>query len=678
MNTPIKMRKPGFISIAIIITAMFPFPHSSQGQVQFTDVSHSAGVGNDFYAANNGHSLGVNWIDYDNDGWPDLFMVNGYNQKAHLYRNNGDGTFTNVDSQLPELPNVEMGGSVFADYDNDGDSDIYIYTDNSTWLPNDPSNPRDGPPNLLLKNLYVENGNAVLPNQPLFVDVAVQAGVQDDLPELGYAGLRAMTAAWLDYDRDGCVDLYVGHLVAGAGGSIANRDRLYRNNCDGTFTDVTATSGINPNTGMSSSTYRPALAVAGTHLDSDLWPDLYVVNFYDPPPYHYDFLLQNNGDGTFTDTTAQSSGIGNDAEDGMGIDVADLDLDGDWDIYISDIYVTTTDDLPLGNVLYLGNGDGTFQDNSAPEAGLAADFSWGVNFFDVDQDGYEDLYVATSIAQTQGTHNRAKLLYMNNRDGTFTEVGEAAGINFPTLDSRGSATADFDHDGDLDLAVINAYGRLQLFRNDTDAQGHWIELKLKAADSNRSAIGTLVKVKAGSLNMMRQVKGGSSAHSQDDLIVHFGLGNATTVDEIQVLWPSGITTVLVNQLADRRLVIEETEQGGEDGGGGGGGGGCFIATAAFGSSLSPHVQLLREFRDQILLNLKQGRWVVSLYERHSPPLARFIAQDEGLRALVRLMLWPLVGLAWLFLKATVAMKGGMVIGLVLLGGALKRHRAGDG
>ncbi len=665
----IKMRKVGFISAAVLAVT---FSHSAQAQVKFTDVSAAAGIGNDLYGANNIHSLGVNWIDYDNDGWPDLFLVNGYNHKPHLYHNNQDGTFTNVDSLLPDLPNVEMGGSVFADYDNDGDPDIYIYTDNENTTPTS-KDPLDGPPNILLKNLWVENGNKVIPGQPLFVDVAAQAGVQDDFPELGDKKyFNAMTAAWLDYDRDGCVDLYVGHWVPGRGGDIANRARLYRNNCDGTFTDVTASSGINP--GTDPLTYRPNMAVIGAHLDGDLWPDIYAVNFYDPPPYHYDFLFRNNGDGTFTQelnvpALPQFLGIGDDSEDGMGMDVADINLDGNWDIYISDIYDTNTDALPLGNVLYLGNGDGTFHDNTADVAGVAADFSWGVNFFDVDQDGYEDLYVAT---QNTGYRGRHKFLYMNNRNGTFTDIGAEAGISdHPLYNSRGSATADYDHDGDLDLAVINQDGTLQLFRNDTSNAGHWLQLKLEAVQSNRSAIGTVVKMTAGGLHMMRQVKGGSSAHSQDDLVVHFGLGQATVVDEIQVLWPSGVTTVLSNQPVDQRLTIHEPQKAA--GGGGGGGGGCFIATAAFGSPLATQVQLLREFRDRFLLTSGPGRAIVSLYYRYSPPLARTTVQHENLRALIRLMLWPLIGLAWFSLKTSIAVKLIMVMGLVVVGWFVHRY-----
>ena len=393
-----------------------------------------------------------------------------------------------------------MGGSKFADYDNDGDSDIYIYTDKNTFTPHGVNEP-DGLPNFLLKNRWVENGNKVIPGKYLFVDVADQAKVQDlaEQPLGDDSGLRAMTGGWIDYNRDGCVDLYVGHWVFLAGGNIANKDRFYRNNCDGTFRDVTVSSGLNP--GTDSQTYRPALAFIGAHLDNDLWPDIYVVN--NNPSYHYDFIFRNNGDGTFTEVTDQSPGIGNDSQAGMGIDVADIDLDGDWDIYISDIFDTFDDEPPLGNVLYINNGDGTFQDNTANIAGVSADFSWGVNFFDVDQDGYEDLYVSTSM-------NRPKFLYMNNGDGTFTDIGNAAGISDSARNSRGSATADYDGDGDLDLAVVNQNGTLQLFRNDTDSKGNWLQLKLKATQSNRDAIGAVVKIKAGPLNMIRQVKGGSS------------------------------------------------------------------------------------------------------------------------------------------------------------------------
>jgi chitodextrinase len=573
---------------------------AAEAQPTFTDVATSAGVGNDVYSALNFHSLGANWVDYDNDGWADLFLVNGINRSAHLYRNNGNGTFTNMDSLLPSLPSVDMGGSRFADYDNDGDTDIFIYTDNDgvnfggfesafeLTKPNEPG----GPPDILLQNQGSPTFN--------FINVAGVAGVDDlasaPLGDPDLAGFRSMTAGWVDYDRDGCLDLYVGHWVLNtynSTGGIANKDRLYHQNksgsCLGTFSDATESSGVNANTAATGDSYRPALGFISADFNGDNYPDLFVVNAHDQAPFEWDFIYQNDGDGTFTEMSGltpqgigvnpcSNPGIGDDSGSGMGIDVADIDLDGDFDVYMSDILDTTNDCLPLGNVLYLNqsapSGPISFAENSAVEAGVVADFSWGVNFLDADNDGYEDLYVATN-AGTQ------KFFYRNNRNGTFTDVGTAAGVNTTAENSRGSAVADYDRDGDLDLVVVNQNGGLQLFRNDTPSPGGWVQLKLTttSATSNRSAIGAVVQATAGSLRMLRLVKGGSSGHSQDDLIVHFGVGPATAVSEVKVTWPSGTVEYFCSVLLNARNTVTE---------GSGQGGACTLPSVDVTAPTSPY------------------------------------------------------------------------------------------
>ena len=286
-------------------------------------------------------------------------------------------------------------------------------------------------------------------------------------------------------------------------------------------------------------------------MDDDLWPDLYVVNVTatEGSPYHRDHFWLSNGDGTFADLSETLPGIGTDAQAGMGVDVADIDLDGDWDVYVTDLIGTTEDDLPLGNVLYLNQGDRTFADNSAPEAGIAGDDSWGVNFFDADHDGWEDLFAAHM------KNAAAPLFFVNDRDGTFTNQGADLGIS--TTNSRGSACADYDRDGDVDFALVNQGGGLQLFRNETPDLGHWLRLALAGTTSNRDGIGAVVEVAAGGLEMMRQVKGGSSGHGQDSLEIHFGLGDATVADEVRIRWPSGETTVLTAVAGDRTLYMTE-------------------------------------------------------------------------------------------------------------------------
>ncbi|MDA1314672.1 MAG: CRTAC1 family protein [Acidobacteria bacterium] len=549
------MRLPDMKRIAALSSLLFLVTSVMPGQLVFEDVSKEAGLDGFSYFSQTAHGLGVNWIDFDNDYNADLFLVNGGGAfLPHLYRNRGDGTFELVDQLLPLLPtNVDLSASVFGDYDNDGDSDIYIFVDNRAFSGALRLNFQDGPANILLKNLWMENGGRVKQGEPLFEEIAEAAGVQDlaDTP-LGptWPGHRAKTGGWLDYDRDGCIDLFVGHLVFGpvGYGLPSTRNRLYRNRCDGTFEDVTASSGVDD--GTDPFRFRPTLAFIGAHLDGDLWPDMYVVNTsHSSPTFERDVLFLNNGDGTFRDATGDSPGFGNDTEAGMGIDVADIDLDGDWDVYISDLLNTRLDQFPRGNALYLGNGDGTFQDNIAVEAGVTGTSSWGVTFFDAEQDGYEDLFVATMrISPTP-------YVYRNMGDTTFADLTDSSATVTP--DGRGTAVADYDADGDLDLAVVNDNGALTLYRNQAPQQGSSLRVRLRATQSNRSAIGAVVKVKAGGLNMMRQIKGGSSAHSQDELVAHFGVAFEKIIDEVRVLWPSGVEDEVYAVEPDRTITIAE-------------------------------------------------------------------------------------------------------------------------
>ena len=468
------------------VSARFP-------PLRFADVSIESGVSGDTYHSRSAHSLGVNWIDVDRDGRPDLFAVGGDPEfPPRLFRNLGDGTFEAAHHLIPELPEYEMSGSVFADYDydNDGDADIYVYTDRQQWYLHG-SNAPDGPPNLLLKNLLAEHGGRVPAGRPLFEEVAAAAGVDDRAAEpFGeQPAYRTKAAAWLDYDRDGCVDLYVGHTVMNRAGLEAQRDRLYRNRCDGTFEPVA----------VSTSALRSGFVVLGAHLDGDLWPDLYVgnVSFDLAWPHHWDQIYRNRN-GVLEELSPEAiPGVGDDAQAAMGIDVADVNLDGRWDLYISDLLDGTPHESPpWGNVLYLGGEGALLHDNVAVAAGVAGDDSWGVNFLDVDHDGWEDLYVATMMGAA------SELLFANNRDGTFTNV--AAGAGYLTGDSRGSAVADYDGDGDLDIAVVNHHVcgntrptcSLQLLRNDTPAAGGWLQLRLTGTPSNRDAIGAVVRVRA--------------------------------------------------------------------------------------------------------------------------------------------------------------------------------------
>ena len=541
----------GAAALGVTVVLVTIGPIRPLAQIRFSDVSARAGVNIHRHYSSSFHSLGVNWIDVDNDGWPDLFAVGGDpDHPPHLLRNTGEGSFADADAWLPPLPRVEMSGSVFADFDNDGDTDIYVYTDNQAWSLFYQNRP-DGPPNLLLRNLWTESGGRVPLDGPLFAEAAASAGVDDLAPEpFGrLPGMRSKAAAWLDYDRDGCVDLYVAHLVINAVGSLANRDRLLRNRCDGTFVESTAAAGLYP--GANPADYRGALLVLGAHLNGDLWPDLYIDNVagdFASPSSHRDQIYFNTG-GAFVRVFEDWSWIGDDSQAGMGIDVADLDANGTWDIYISDLLGNTPlEERPWGNVLYLGLPLGTLSDNVAVRVGVNGDDSWGVNFMDADQDGWEDLYVATMAgAETD-------LFFHNLRDGTMVNIGVGLGINVG--DGRGSAVADYDRDGDLDIAVVNQAGSLQLFRNDSAMPGGWLQLDLRGVASNRSAIGAVVKVTGAGHTQLRQVKGGSGGHSQSSLVIHVGLGALAQV-AVEVYWPAGGVASWNRQPANQRLVLSE-------------------------------------------------------------------------------------------------------------------------
>ena len=546
---------------------------ADENDVIFTDVAGPAGLDLQTFYSPTFHSLGLSWIDVNADTWADLFVVNGSGGLPSLFLNNQDGTFTDRSDLLPVTPiELEMAGAVFGDYDNDGDSDIYVFNQHE-FNTFGPGNPADGPPNMLWQSQFVENGNQLPPNGPLFVDVAAAAGV--DLvvdPPFGvdYDGTRSVTGGFFDYDRDGHLDLYVGQWAGRHGGELSNKDVLFRNNGDGTFTDVTDVMGL-PD-GSVAEDLRPTLVFIAAHLDDDLWPDMFVItnaDVYDPWPPQWDpcddlscptrwldFIFENQDGNGFVDVLGNSPGVGNDTGSGMGMDIADVDLDGDWDVYVSDIENSKGDASP-GNVFYRGSGPLTWHDNEAPQLGMVSQYSWAVNFLDIDQDGYEDLYCGTRTTDN---------VFYNTQGAGFIDVGAQAGFGDPADgDARGAATCDFDHDGDLDLAIVQINGKVRLMRNDSTNQGHWLKLKLfgngivdpNGRNTNVDAVGALVEIDVAGNTHMRQIKSGTSSHSQDDLVLHFGIGDATVVDEMRVFWPSGKRQVFTGVTADTFYTLVE-------------------------------------------------------------------------------------------------------------------------
>jgi len=489
---------------------------------------------------------GAAFFDYDNDGFLDIYIVNsGYVPKTTkkkspgnvLYRNNGDGTFTDV-TKVASVGGMGYGmGVATADYDNDGDEDIYVT-------------------NFGANVLYANNGDGT------FTDVTQKAGVGDERWGMG--------CAFLDFDLDGNLDLYVVNYVdydmsvrswineeAGISKYSHPRkfkgtaDALYQNNGDGTFSDVAKRAGVsNPAEGR-------GLGIAVGDLDNNGYHDVYVVN-----DTNRNFLYYNNGDGTFTDISL-FSGTGYDkngiAEGSMGVDMGDYNNDG-W----LDIIVANTEP----NTLYKSHGDGSFTDESdAANLRRESNFMVGFSakFFDYDNDGYLDIFFGNGHVQDRVkllndplTYSQKDQIYRYNRDGTFTEVNKSAGSYFSEkYVGRGVAFGDYDNDGDTDIFIVNSGQRAILLRNDGGNRNNWVAIKLIGKKSNRDGIGSRILLAAGKQTQIADVRSGSSFLSSHDRRIIFGLGKVKRVARIEIKWPSGIVQILEGVKANQLITIVE-------------------------------------------------------------------------------------------------------------------------
>jgi hypothetical protein len=525
----------------------------------FVDAGAAAGIDSVVFAggAVKDHLLestgsGLAWVDYDGDGRPDLYVVNGWaldedpsGVRARganaLYRNLGDGTFADVTARSGTGDDGWGCGVCAGDYDDDGHVDLYV---------------TNFGPNVLYRN----RGDGT------FEDATARAGVGD----AGWGG----GAAFFDADADGDLDLYVANYVActleevlaarrttrwrntarvmaGPFGLAGGRDRFYRNEGDGTFTDATDEAGL------TDTAERYGLAVVASDLDADGDVDLYVANDSNP-----NFLYRNEGDGTFTDVGGWcGAGLdaGGAAQAGMGADAGDFDGDGRLDLIVTNFARDRC-------TLYRNTGDLFFDDvTTQHEIGQVTYhfLSWGCAFFDFDLDGDEDLAVVNGHIYPQ-VEEHAELderyaqrpLLFENAGGRYRDASRAAGPAFrQPAAARGLALADYDGDGDLDLAVSVMDGPPRLLRNDFEPSGHWVRLRLLNRHGS-AAIGARAVVSAGGVRGLRELRSGSAYQSQNALDLHFGLGSAATVGAIEITWPDGARSELRGVAADRVITVE--------------------------------------------------------------------------------------------------------------------------
>jgi len=527
--------------------------------VQFVDVADQAGLKsmNVWGAVDHKRSIietkgsGIAFFDYDNDGWLDIYLTNGTRLDAHwlsrgtptthLYKNNRDGTFKDVTETSGLGRSGWQTGVCVGDFDNDGWDDLFC----TFWGHN---------------ILFHNNGNGT------FTDVTRQAGLYQE-------GVRWGTGCnFLDYDRDGCLDLFVCNFikldpekpvasadprfcqwkgiptVCGPRGLPADTNILYHNKGDGTFRDVSQEAGIlNPGP-------RHSISSVSYDFNNDGWPDIYVAVDSGPS-----VMFQNNRDGTFSDVGVKAwCAYNNEGHEqaGMGLAVADYDCDGWFDIFKTNFANDTCN-------LYHNNGDGTFSD-VAFNSGVGVNHSyvaWGCSFVDYDNDGWPDIvqvnghiYPEIDKYDFGETFKNPRLIYKNLGNGRFQDVSSEAGPGISArFSSRGAAFGDYDNDGDVDVLVLNMNDRPSLLRNDGGSRQNWIKIKLVGTKCNRTAIGARVRVLTGSHAQMDEVHSGTSVMSQSDLRLHFGLGRAESVDLIEVKWPTTqkverFTNVKANQI----------------------------------------------------------------------------------------------------------------------------------
>lgn len=551
--------------ISLLVMARLPSRSASssnsslpiQATVVFTDITKGAGINfiHDNAATPEKYLIetmgsGCGWIDYNQDGLMDLYLVNGAATKIYgptrpirsaLYRNNRDGTFSDITEEAGVGAEGLFGmGVAVGDYDNDGFPDLFITGYNRSIL-------------------YHNNGNGT------FTDVTARAGVSN-------AGRWGSSAAWFDYDHDGKLDLIIANYVQWTPETNVwcgdrkpgyraychpntyppQKPTLYHNNGDGTFTDAGQASGAGLKAGSS-------LGVVTFDFDKDGWDDIFIAN-----DSQANFLFRNNHDGTFREIAYPAGVALSDngmAEAGMGADAADTTGHGWFDLFVTHL------DFEHAR-LFRNLGDGSFEDATfAAKLGYATFYlsGFGTCFIDYDNDGSKDIFMANGhildniqLYHRDTQYAEPKLMYHNNHHGIFENVSDNLGpdLQVPRI-SRGAALADIDNDGDLDVLVSNNGQVPQLFRNDGGNRNNWLEIYLIGTRSNRDGVGAQIKVIAGDLTLYDQRKGGVSYQSAHDPRLHFGLGLEKKIDLVEIRWTSGILDKLENLSANEIVSVRE-------------------------------------------------------------------------------------------------------------------------